>query len=677
MMDADGHPVFAAHSSAIFRRPSAVTHVTELLREDAHAHIEDTSARNAVGQRPISVALEEGIVNSSDDSIMTGFPARQSAGSYTMLRRASAIMETDEGDDSDDGKENDADNKASRNALASGEGDSAARTIDEHVANRVARARRNSRKYHWCARAHAWFLTHVVYTWATMSAVIIVAIGIVLQFAAPWALIGTNVAYAWMYLIGGSIAAIQPVMLVEDLVYRVAARCSSRSLFLREAADFAGAARGILPYLAAVLVAIVLESTLGIILEPDLQFYYTATMASMLVVLIGLIIKGAMLKATLRYLYRVKHMKAVRDVIFYEEIARCVTSPLSTSSHKQQHSRARNARQPVQSGEDAGSAGSLEKTASGVRKRSPSGATGGSVSDKNGRVSARGIGRSGDINDLDATPVEDDNTTDDGGADGADVIRRSSTPTIVLETNTFWGQAAYVSRTGFTMSDSEGFICVMDSAAAVEELGEEAFTRLYRAREARRGMRRAAAAARAATRVPTPHPQARTPVAGAVNRLITALTSTGRATTRSDGRASAARALHSDTFTQGDGDSSTALREAQTSPPLRKPPPSHVDVVVHQAATTLTAAVGIASVRHIPSVDGPGSSSGPVARAEWGDFAASENVATEVDLIGAEPSDDVGPTLRQADLSPCFTSRGDLEAAFSLLDLDGDGKVNR
>ena len=132
-----------------------------------------------------------------------------------------------------------------------------------------------------------------------------------------------------MFFIGFSVSALLPLRAAELGVFNFLDWLAPTSVVFAEAADFADAGRGLVPYIGAIIFAVCEKAYISaLVFSPDSDWYFSRTMASLLVLLIGLIVRNGALKATLRHLYVLKHEKAVRDVVFYEETARSVTAPL-------------------------------------------------------------------------------------------------------------------------------------------------------------------------------------------------------------------------------------------------------------------------------------------------------------------------------------------------------------
>ena len=302
---------YSTSGGGIARRPSVAGHSTTPSLAPGSDHIRPGLSRRTGAGVSKNSLLDVAVIESSS-AALTGFPARQEsrvvgvnpAATATALEEQRRVTGGDEprhpSSISDDGFSDDMD-------------DSEKPSVEAHILNRVKRARRG-RQVGECKQVQTWFLTHVMATWAFALAVVFVALGLLFQFQFPWAAFGENSASSWMYFLGGCCGVYLPLSLAEQALFYVfdyIARVSSgSSVLISELVDFADAARGLIAYIALVVMALLLRGVIfQLAFDPDSLFYFDATMASLLVIMAGLIIKKAALKATLRKLYVRKHQK--------------------------------------------------------------------------------------------------------------------------------------------------------------------------------------------------------------------------------------------------------------------------------------------------------------------------------------------------------------------------------
>ena len=321
----------------IARRPSMASTVASMAAAPDNVH-------HGLTKRPVRNALMATTMGSptggGDD--MTGFPTRQETreGAARMFAAKLEERRAEEGGRDSGGTVHDGDDDDDA-TFANGDVGAGA-TVEEHINKRVNRGRRGHHVGR-CEQCSAWFISHVLLTWAFIVSVILTGLGVLFLFVFTDANFGENPAYNWMFFLAGAVGVMIPLRMAETALFwtldAIGRRASANSA-LSEVVDFADAARGHLAHIGLVIMALLLRAIIfGLVFDPDSTFYFNATMASLLVLIAGLVIKKAALKATLRKLYVQKHQKGVRDVIFYAEVARRLTAPPLTTVRRAAASR--------------------------------------------------------------------------------------------------------------------------------------------------------------------------------------------------------------------------------------------------------------------------------------------------------------------------------------------------
>jgi hypothetical protein len=405
--------------------------------------------------RPIRDAL---VTAAGSAEGMTGFPMRRQRAGTKALGTALEEEEDEglEGTDEDDAGSS----SLLRRGGSGGAQELSSPTVDAHVTHRMQRAARRARRLGRCDHARAWLYHHVLFSWAFGLSMLLLALALMFQYGLPPVSFGQNAASTWMYFLCIEVGVLLPFQAAEHTLFLAAARLSRLHAGLAEVVDFLDAAHGILPYVSAVVMALLLQGPgFQLVFSDSAQFYFSRTMGALLALLLGLLVKRLALKATLRRLYLIKHAKKVRDVVFYEEVARFVSAPrpalggaawrAQATRHEQQQQQ-----QDKLKGDGAGAAGS--SAAAGSRRRvgvaawdpaaKRAGGTGGGSSSR--ALAAEHV--QVDLAEEPSQPTGEQDNHDDGGA-----IRRTITPTLVLEHQSFWQQAAYVRRTDFTLCDAD------------------------------------------------------------------------------------------------------------------------------------------------------------------------------------------------------------------------------
>ena len=190
------------------------------------------------------------------------------------------------------------------------------------------RGRRKTRLSRW-ERLRGWMLSNVFATWNFAIAVLLLSLGIIFQFALPGNVVVENPTYKWLYFFGGSLGFLLPLQVLEQWTFSALERLGNERPQLSDAMDFALSGRGHIAYIIVVVIALLLKSVIfELYFSADREFWFSRSMAALIVLQAGIVVKKAGLKFVLRRVYATKNAKAVRDVIYYEELARTLTAPL-------------------------------------------------------------------------------------------------------------------------------------------------------------------------------------------------------------------------------------------------------------------------------------------------------------------------------------------------------------
>jgi Mechanosensitive ion channel len=138
----------------------------------------------------------------------------------------------------------------------------------------------------------------------------------------------TNNGWKWFFYFGCMLLALIPLRFIEWCFYKIV-DAAARNSYLSEICDFLNAGRYRLAYIAdLVLVLLVPGYVFNIGFDGTNYWYFLATMSSLLVIFVGLVVKDIIAKIILRRIFITKNQKRVREVIFYEEVVRRLTGPL-------------------------------------------------------------------------------------------------------------------------------------------------------------------------------------------------------------------------------------------------------------------------------------------------------------------------------------------------------------
>lgn len=264
-------------------------------------------------------------------------------------------------------------------------------------------------------------------------------------------------------------------------------------------------------------------------------------------------------------------------------------------------------------------------------------------------------------------------------------VRRALTPTRVLESESFWAQAAYVRDSPFTMHDSEGHVCLVDSEDAAELLAGDAFDRLILAKVQR---------------------WKREVDAGKLARLRSRAVEAERL--RVESLAAAVERAQGTTAPQH-GTVQRSIRVAMSALTIGRYKrdsggvPAHAETVLHAPSNLSDAASqpgtlpsaptlrlleqqarGLHVTLHRPQSQqdfGASSDSAPVSSSAVALAATAqgdvEDAAADARLAHALAELTAYPQLSREDLSCCFFRQSDLDAAYRLLNMDASPTVNR
>jgi hypothetical protein len=385
-------------------------------------------------------------------------------------------------------------------------------TVDVHVAHRAGigrqrRSRLQSKDGHRsrCAAFGHWLLEQFVSLKAALVTALFIT-GIVFHMCYPWVNILGDRVDNWMFFFGSVLAAMYPFYLCECGFFFVidrivlASRGKQHLSWIAEAADFADSGRGHIGHVLVVCVALATRQPvfrLDFKASANGEFYFVRICAILLVLELGMIIKGVALKTILRSLFMRKNQKAVADVIFYEEIGRNITQPLRPlppfpydllpyaiapdheDTREPLHSLRNDGRgQHARHSEDEGD--SHKAIVNSFRETEQRAFLRGTSSD-----GPEGRGR---VRSRDASVVADGTqylpvtaATAAAQSSGDTLLRRprSMTPTRILDGESFWGQAAYVKTSRYSLYDEMTYVCLIDVPEGIEELAGQAFDRIY------------------------------------------------------------------------------------------------------------------------------------------------------------------------------------------------------
>ena len=197
--------------------------------------------------------------------------------------------------------------------------------VEAHVADRAARALRlrehASRRGPCRACLLAWVVSHATLMSVAAVSLVMCVIGAFLQYLAPGASFGDNSVFKWVYLFGSAGLSFVPLAAAEWALFAALDVLAAQGgLLVAEAVDFASAAKGLLAPIAVVVFALLLRTAVfDLSLSPPDSFIFSATCATLLVGLCGSVCRVVGLKLTLRRIFKLKHKRAVHDVLFYEE----------------------------------------------------------------------------------------------------------------------------------------------------------------------------------------------------------------------------------------------------------------------------------------------------------------------------------------------------------------------
>lgn len=199
------------------------------------------------------------------------------------------------------------------------------RDVEAHVADRAAQALRlrahASRRGPCRTCLVAWVLSHATLMIIAAVSLATCIIGAILQSLAPDAAFSDNSVHKWVYLFGGAGLSFVPLAAAEWALFAALdALATKAGRLVAEAVDFASAAKGLLAPIAVIVFALLLRTVVfDLSLSPGDSFIFSATCATLLVGLCGSVCRVIGLKLTLRRIFKLKHKRAVHDVLFYEE----------------------------------------------------------------------------------------------------------------------------------------------------------------------------------------------------------------------------------------------------------------------------------------------------------------------------------------------------------------------
>lgn len=359
--------------------------------------------------------------------------------------------------------------------------------IENRIAARTAQS--NNRKLiRWYERLWVFF-AYFMLDWRFLSACIVAVIGIIFFLHFPDLEFWQNPVHRWAWLVATLLVSIFPLRGIENGIFYLL-RNAAVTHFMQEIVDFMNSARGHLANIGVIVMALLLKYVVfQLTFTEDGTFYFDRTCIALIVAQVGVIIKNIVLKLVLRQLYEIKHAKAVADVIFYEETARGLTSrPLPVyENHAIEDARAA-IPTITQHFRDSGLTNLVED----IFRHRDDNVANDVANPKAKTLSTTSLILKKASGIIDQALVLIELPVDI--ADPDQLIRRTFTPTNLLDMEGFWQRAGYVRESSFTSYDPDGYVVWVETLEGMQALAEKAYHRLsarriYRMRWRRRILR--------------------------------------------------------------------------------------------------------------------------------------------------------------------------------------------